>query len=127
VSQDDAEAVKLYRKAAEQGDADAQNELGVMHAAGRGVPQDIAEAANWFRKATEQRHVGAQTNLGLMYYVGEGVPQDLVQAHMWFNIADALGDESAQEERGVTASLLTRDQIFEAQRMAREWMAKHQQ
>ncbi len=42
---------------------------------------------------------------------------------MWFNIADALGDESAHEERGKTASLMTPDQIFEAQRLAREWMA----
>ncbi len=80
----------------------------------------------WFRKAAEQGHVGAQTNLGLMYYIGKGVPQDLAQARMWFNIAVALGDESAQKDQDATAGLMTRDQIFEAQRMASEWMAKHQ-
>ena len=38
--QDDTEAVKWFRKAAEQGDASAQNDLGVMYQNGRGVPQD---------------------------------------------------------------------------------------
>ena len=97
-----------------------------MHANGEGVPPDDAEAAKWFRQAADLGHFGAQTNLGLMYYIGKGVPQDLVQAHMWFNIADALGDESAQEERDEVAKLMTPDQIAEAQRMASEWMAKHQ-
>jgi TPR repeat protein len=126
VPEDDGEAVRWYRKAAEQSDADAQNELGVMYAAGRGVSKDDAEAVKWYRMAAVQGHIGAQTNLGLMYYIGEGVPQELAQAHMWYNIADALGGERAQEERDIVASRMTRDQIFEAQRMAREWMAKHQ-
>ena len=42
VPQDDAEAVKWYRLAAEQGTADAQYNLGVRYAKGRGVPQGIA-------------------------------------------------------------------------------------
>jgi TPR repeat protein len=42
VPQDDAEAVRWYRKAAEQGDAEAQGKLGVMYANGRGVPNDDA-------------------------------------------------------------------------------------
>ena len=42
VPQDYAEAVTWYRKAAEQGDADAQYNLGVMYAKGQGVPQDYA-------------------------------------------------------------------------------------
>ena len=126
VPKDDGEAAKWYCKAAKQGNADAQNEIGIMYAAGRGVPLALAEAAKWFRKTAEQGHVGAQSNLGLMYYIGEGVPQDLVQAYMWFKIADALDDESRQKDLDATAGLMTRDQIFEAQRMAREWMAKHQ-
>ena len=44
VPQNDAEAVKWYRKAAEQGLASAQNNLGVMYANGEGVPQNDAEA-----------------------------------------------------------------------------------
>ena len=54
VEQDDAEAVKWYRLAAEQGDADAQASLGWMYASGRGVEQDDAEAVKWYRLAAEQ-------------------------------------------------------------------------
>ena len=56
---------------AEQGDADAQFELGGMYDEGKDVPQDDAESAKWFRKAAEQGHVKAQYNLGLMYQSGQ--------------------------------------------------------
>ncbi len=54
VARDNAEAAKWYRKAAEQGDAGAQFNLGVMYGGGQGVPQDYAEAVKWFRKAADQ-------------------------------------------------------------------------
>ena len=44
VPQNYAEAVKWYRLAADQGDASAQFNLGVMYDKGQGVPQDYAEA-----------------------------------------------------------------------------------
>ncbi|HCN07703.1 MAG TPA: hypothetical protein DIT01_07195, partial [Lentisphaeria bacterium] len=67
-----AEAVKWCRKAAEQGDAAAQLNLGKMYATGLGVPEDDAEAFKWFRKAAEQGYADAQYHLGLMYANGEG-------------------------------------------------------
>jgi TPR repeat protein len=57
---------------AEQGDADAQNDLGVMYDNGNGVPQDHAEAAKWFRKAAERGLARAQYNLGIMREIGKG-------------------------------------------------------
>ncbi len=51
VLQDDKEAVKWYRLAAEQGLAQAQYNLGVMYKTGRGVPQDYASAHMWFNLA----------------------------------------------------------------------------
>ncbi len=57
---DYATALRLLRPLAEQGDAAAQNNLGVISANGRGVPQDDAEAAKWFRLAAEQGLVEAQ-------------------------------------------------------------------
>ena len=60
--QDYAEAVKWYRLAAEQGDADAQDKLGVTYAGGEGVPQDYAEAVRWYRLAAEQGHYHAENN-----------------------------------------------------------------
>ena len=76
VARDDAEAVAWYRKAAEQGNADAQNNLGVMYAAGRGVARDDTEAVDWYRKSAEQGNVLAQQNLERMYADGRGVPRD---------------------------------------------------
>ena len=49
------------RKAAEQGDADAQSSLGYMYRKGQGVTQDDAEAVNWTRKAADQGNAEAQT------------------------------------------------------------------
>ena len=54
VPQDYAAAVSWYRKAAEQGNASAQYNLGVMYDNGQGVPQDYAAAVSWYRKAADQ-------------------------------------------------------------------------
>jgi TPR repeat protein len=127
VPQDYVEAAKWYRMAAEQGDASAQSNLGIMYRRGLGVPQDDAEAVKWFRLAAEQGITQAQYNLGNRYANGQGLKQDIVQAHMWFSLAAEQGSEKAKENRDIAARKMTPDQIVEAQRMAREWMAEHQQ
>ena len=76
VPQDEAEAVRWFRLAAEQGNADVQYNLGTIYGAGRGVPQDDAEAARWLRLAAEQGDALAQFDLGVMYVTGGGIPQD---------------------------------------------------
>jgi TPR repeat protein len=55
--QDDTQAVAWYRKAAEQGDAVAQQSLGYMYAKGRGVPRDYGEAVRWYQKGVFRRSV----------------------------------------------------------------------
>ena len=60
MAQDEAEAVKWYRKAAEQGNAGAQTNLGVAYHNGAGVPKDDAEAMKWYRKAAEQGDAAGQ-------------------------------------------------------------------
>ena len=83
VPQDIGEAVRWYRLAAEQGDADGQSQLGAMYADGTGVPQDDAEAVRWYRLAADQGYATAQLNLGLMYANGLGVPEDDAEAVRW--------------------------------------------
>ena len=75
VRQDYAEAAKWNRKAAEQGHANAQFNLGFMYATGNGVLQDYAEAMRWFRKAADQGDASSQFILGSMYDSREGVPR----------------------------------------------------
>jgi len=120
VPKDSAEAVKWYRKAAEQGIAGAQINLGVMYEKGEGVPKDAAEAVKWYRKAAEQGFASAQFNLRVMYFYGQGVPKDYVEAHAWFNIAAANGHERAKKARTIAEAEMTRDQLAEAQKLARE-------
>jgi len=71
VPKDDAEAARLYRLAAEQGEAGAQFILGRMYSNGDGVPEDDVEAVRWWRLAAEQGHASAQTNLGRTYVLGK--------------------------------------------------------
>jgi len=92
-------ALKEWRPLAEQGDADAQFNLGVMYDMGLGVPQDYQEAVRWYRRAAEQGNAGAQNNLGFMYGNAQGVPKDYVLVHMWLNLAAAQGFEKAAELR----------------------------
>jgi hypothetical protein len=73
-----------YRKAAAQGDADAQTIVGLMYVNGHGASRDYTQALIWYRKAADQGNGRAQLGLGLMYANGHGVPQDYVRAHMWF-------------------------------------------
>ena len=100
VARDHAEAAKWYRRAAEQGHASAQFNLGLMYKNGEGVPQDYAKAAKWYRQAAEQGKADAQNNLGLMYHNGEGVPQDYAEAAKWYVRAAEGGDADAQNNLG---------------------------
>jgi TPR repeat protein len=124
VPKDDAEAVKWYRKAAEQGLAEAQYNLGVMYDEGEGVPKDDAEAVKWYRKAAEQGLAEAQYNLGVMYAKGRGVPRNDVAAYAWMNLAAAGGHREAKVQRDRLETGMTREKIAEAQRIAAEFRPK---
>lgn len=63
-AQDYGEAVRLFRKSAEQGDAQAQYSLGICYKYGRGVPQDVKEALKWFRKSAKGGYTKALRELG---------------------------------------------------------------
>jgi len=85
---------------AKQGQADAQNNLGLMYFHGKGVPKVYEQAYAWFTKAAEQGHADAQFNLGFMYFTGEGVPKDYEQAYAWFTKAAEKGHTYAQFNLG---------------------------
>jgi uncharacterized protein len=129
VPQDHNEALKWFRRAANQDDVAAQFYLGLMFSEGQGVPQDHAEAANWFRRAANLGDAQAQYNLGLSYANGESGKPDNVSAHMWFNLAAAhfpsgTGQRAAVNNRDLMAKRMTREQIVEAEKGAREWKVR---
>jgi hypothetical protein len=110
---------------AQQGHAFAQYNLGLRYAYGLGVREDDAEAVRWYRLAADQGDAFAQSNLGLMYDTGDGVPEDSVLAYMWYNLSAAQGHETAQARKEIIVPDMTGEQIAEAQRMSREWLAAH--
>ena len=126
-AQDYVKAIEWYRKAAEQGNADAQSSLGrILRYGKEGVPQDYVEAAPWLLKASEQGDWAAQSTLADMYKKGQGVPKDLVSAYMWYDVSAPLHpapriQEYLIESRDEMAKEMTPDQIKEAQKLSQEW------
>jgi TPR repeat protein len=100
-------ALKFWRPVAEQGDADAQYNLGVTYRKGQGVPQEDAEAVKGYRKAAGQGSAPAQQSPGCMYANGNGVPQDFIQAYMWSSVAAASGNKAAQENSELFAKQMS--------------------
>jgi len=117
-------AFKIIRELAEQGDADAQNNLGNMYDQGDGVTRDYKEAAKWFRMAAEQGNALAQYHLGILYANGEGVTKGYIQAHMWFTLSCSGGNEDAGKNCDKLAEKLAPFQIKEAKRLAKEKAAE---
>jgi clan AA aspartic protease (TIGR02281 family) len=124
VTQDYKEALKWYRLAADQGNAEAQFFLGTMYATGKGVVQDYREAVKWHRLAAQQGMPRAQLSLGIQYYGGrEGVAQDYQYAYMWLSLAASKLDgklaEIAASSRDGAAKEMTHAEVLAAQEMAK--------
>ena len=88
------------------------------------MPQAESLGVKWTRLAAEQGEILAQNNLAYSYAIGSGVFQDYVQAHKWFSVAASRGHPSANKDRDKIAGHMTPDQVAEARRLAREWLAK---
>ena len=94
------ESEKLYmlRRAADRGETDAQNDLGVSYLKGvNGAKQDYKEAVKWFKMAANSGNMHAQYNLAWCYARGHGVPQSDEKATAWFRKAAYQGHKKANE------------------------------
>ena len=92
---------------------------------------DYATAVRLWRPLAEQGNAHAQYNLGAMYASARGVPLDLVQAHKWISLAASRLSASENDKRGeaiknrdAIAAKMTPAQIAEAQKLARECVAR---
>ncbi len=90
------EELSETHRLAEEGDADAQCNLGYAYEHGQGVTQDYVVAVRWYRRAAEQGHAEAQFQLGLMYGSGVGVVADFAEAERWYRKAADQGHAEAQ-------------------------------
>ena len=98
-AQDNQEALRKTREAAERGDKESQCLFGVFYSEGPLVAQDYHEAAQWLRESAEQGYGNAQVFLATAYYFGRGVSQDYKEAVQWFRKAAALAARSTRTNR----------------------------
>jgi TPR repeat protein len=97
IEMDHDEAVKWYRKAAEQGDANAQFILGARFMQGQGA-KDSVEAVKWWREAAEQGNASTQFVIHEAPSEVEGVAKDPVEAVKWYRKAAEQGHTYAREQ-----------------------------
>ena len=105
VVEDLAEAARLYRFAADQGNADAQCHLGMMYKKGTGVERDLVEAVRLLQLAADQGDADAQYHLGVIYRMGEGVAEDLAEAARLLWLAADQGSVYAVYANSILANM----------------------
>jgi len=96
-----AEAVVWFRKAADQGLADAEFQIGQLHDFGFGVTQDDRAALDWYRKAAGRGHPPAERSVGEFYAKGRAVKADGAEAARWYRRAADGDDLRAQYQLGM--------------------------
>ncbi len=111
-------------KAAQGGDAAAQNSVGVMYRSGLGVERNLPEALKWFQQSAEAGHAAAQGNLGHFYAAGTGVPRDVVAAYKWFKLGQLGGDVGSANQLAEIARAVTPAQAQEAESLVRQYQEK---
>jgi TPR repeat protein len=121
VEKDPEAAVKWFRKAAEQGNAEAQFNLGYCYCKGQGVAKDAIDGMYWLRRAAEQNNSQAQLNLGVCYAMGDGTPKDLVEACKWMLLASWQGEEKAKVGVNKMTEVLSKEDFARAQTLAKEF------
>ena len=105
---DYATAVRGFLVHAEQGDASAQNNLGLMYATGEGVLQDEAEAVRWYRLAAEQGQADAQNNLGLRACASKPTREDkMLCATPWSGVTQTADCHGLQVARRTSSKKRT--------------------
>ena len=89
-----------YIQKAKNGDASAQNQIGVCYFNGLDVSKDYTQAVYWFKKSANQGNMTAQWNLGWCYEKGLGVTKDYTQAVYWYKKSAEQGNPTAQSQLG---------------------------
>jgi len=94
---DEPRAARLYRLAADQGDADAQNNLGEIYEIGRSIAPNMEEALRWYQSAAERGLGAAQFNAGRLWAIGVGDKRDTARARALLLQAEVSGIAQARQ------------------------------
>ena len=120
------EAMQLLWPAANAGNADAEELIGILYAMGLGVERDDRRAFEWYLRSAMKGHAGAQSGIGWYYEVGRGLPEiDLVRAYMWYTLSAIGGDPDALISQEEIVKKMDQQQIDDALELVddyRSWM-----
>lgn len=121
--------VTLLKKAAEQGNPNAQSFLGACFSTGKfNLPVNYDKAYELCQKASEQGNPVAQNNLAVLYYLGKGVPKDDFEAYKWFYLSANYGKYSkAMDLLNEYDFNLTDAQRNKAIEAAKQWAVNHRE
>jgi len=97
-------AFNLWMPLAKNGDADAQNYLGIHYYLGFGVQKDYKKALELYERAAKAGHADAQRNYGDMINFGRGIKKDNEKAYKWYFAASQQGNEKATRQIEVIAA-----------------------
>jgi uncharacterized protein len=107
-------ALHIWLNAAQDGNADAQNNVGGIYERGVGGEPDYVTAAHWYELAANQGNTRALINLGFLYERGLGVDKDPLRALDLYRRASGLPQnsviyaDSARREKEALRDELTR-------------------
>ena len=104
------DGVEFYEKSANQGDAQAQNDLGELYGSDNIVSRDYKVSLYWIRKAAQQGHSTAQNNLGAHYQNGSGVEVNIKEALHWYGLSADQGNTNAMRNIASIYSTVIKDQ-----------------
>lgn len=118
---DYATAYEQWLVRAEEGSAQAQFNLGLLFAHGKGREVDLEQAAAWYLRSAESGFPRGQYAIAEIYESGSGVEQDFVQARKWFKLAGKQKYEDARKRKRKLAERMTPEEIALGDMWAREW------
>jgi len=118
-------AAKILKPKADEGDAEAQFNLGLYYFQGLSGSRNYSEAARLFLAAAEQGHVMAANNLGAMYLEGRGIPASPTDAWFWFATVAQRGDAAGGVLRDLAASKMSPVQVEIARKRFEAWVEKN--
>jgi TPR repeat protein len=97
-------AFKLWKPLADNGDANAQNYLGILYYLGLGTKRNYKKSLEWYERAARSGHADAQRNYGDMINFGRGIKKDNYSAYKWYFAASQQGNEKAKRQIEVIAA-----------------------
>lgn len=93
-TKDDAKYFYWVKKAAEAGDQEYVEKLGILYYNGFGCPVDYKKALEWLPKGVESGNSDCMLLLGNCYYLGNGVPEDKAKGIEWYRKAAKAGNQN---------------------------------